>query len=49
MRPLERRHITAILEHCGGNVSQAARILEIDRVTLYNKIKKYGLREPAGK
>ena len=49
LEDVERRHITAILEHCGGNVSQAARILEIDRVTLYNKIKKYGLREPAGK
>ncbi len=49
LEDVERRHITAILEHCGGNVSQAARILEIDRVTLYNKIRKYGLREPAGK
>jgi transcriptional regulator of acetoin/glycerol metabolism len=34
-------------------VSQAARLLNIDRVTLYNKIRKYGLRrgeeaEPAG-
>jgi DNA-binding NtrC family response regulator len=49
LEDVERRHIAAILEHCGGNVSQAARILDIDRVTLYNKIKKYGLREPAGK
>jgi DNA-binding NtrC family response regulator len=40
----ERRHIVAILEQTEGNVSQAARILEIDRVTLYNKIRKYGLR-----
>jgi len=42
----ERRHISAILEQTEGNVSQAARILEIDRVTLYNKIRKYGLRAP---
>ncbi|HEX6974163.1 MAG TPA: sigma-54 dependent transcriptional regulator [Vicinamibacterales bacterium] len=49
LEEVEHRHIAAILEHCGGNVSQAARILDIDRVTLYNKIKKYGLREPAGK
>ncbi len=27
-----------------GNVSRTARILQIDRVTLYNKIHKYGLK-----
>jgi len=42
---VERRHIAAVLEHTGGNITQAARILDIDRVTLYNKIKKYHLRE----
>ena len=41
---VERRHITAVLQHMGGNVTQAARTLAIDRVTLYNKIRKYGLR-----
>ena len=48
LEAVERQHIAAILEQCGGNVTHAARILDIDRVTLYNKIKKYGLREPAG-
>jgi DNA-binding NtrC family response regulator len=43
----ERLHIVSVLEQTQGNVSQAARILGIDRVTLYNKIRKYGLREPA--
>jgi DNA-binding NtrC family response regulator len=33
-----------VLAHTGGNVSQSARILGIDRVTLYNKMRKYGLR-----
>ncbi len=33
-----------VLQHAGGNVTQAARTLDIDRVTLYNKIRKYGLR-----
>jgi DNA-binding NtrC family response regulator len=42
---IERRHIASVLEQTCGNVTQAARILDIDRVTLYNKIRKYGLRE----
>jgi transcriptional regulator of acetoin/glycerol metabolism len=29
-----------------GTVSQAARVLGIDRVTLYTKIRKYHLRAP---
>jgi two-component system response regulator AtoC len=41
---IERRHIAAILHQTGGNVTHAARILDIDRVTLYNKIRKYNLR-----
>jgi transcriptional regulator of acetoin/glycerol metabolism len=41
---MERRHVAAVLAHTGGNVSQSARILGIDRVTLYNKMKRYGIR-----
>ena len=44
LEEVERRHITGVLQAAGGNVTQAARTLDIDRVTLYNKIKKYGLR-----
>jgi DNA-binding NtrC family response regulator len=43
---MEKHHIAAVLEHTEGNVSRAADILKIDRVTVYNKIKKYGLRTP---
>jgi DNA-binding NtrC family response regulator len=43
---VEHHHIAKVLERTGGNVSHAARILEIDRVTLYNKIRKYHLRAP---
>ena len=39
-----KRHVAAVLGHTGGNVSQSARILGIDRVTLYNKMRKYGIR-----
>ncbi|HET9952652.1 MAG TPA: helix-turn-helix domain-containing protein, partial [Candidatus Eisenbacteria bacterium] len=31
-------------ERTGWNVTRAAEVLQIDRVTLYNKIKKYNLR-----
>ncbi len=41
---VEKRHIAVILAHCSGNVSQSARVLGIDRVTLYNKMKKYQLK-----
>jgi len=43
---IERRHIQNVLEQMSGNVSRAARALEIDRVTLYNKMRKYGLKRP---
>jgi two-component system, NtrC family, response regulator AtoC len=43
---VERAHVARILERCGWNVTHAARTLDIDRVTLYNKIKKYGLQRP---
>ncbi len=44
LEDIERRHVAVVLAHAGGNVSQAARILGIDRVTLYNKMRKYGIR-----
>lgn len=40
---VERRHILQILDRTGWNVTRAAELLEVDRVTVYNKIKKYGL------
>jgi len=43
-RALVESCVRSVLAHAGGNVSQAARILGIDRVTLYAKIRKYGLK-----
>jgi len=40
---MERRHVAAVLERVDWNVTRAAEILKVDRVTVYNKIKKYGL------
>lgn len=42
---VERVHIQRVLKETKGNISQAARLLEIDRVTLYNKMKKYDLKD----
>jgi len=41
---VERKYICSVLASTGGNVSASARILGIDRVTLYNKMRKYGVR-----
>ncbi len=41
---VEKRHIEKVLHHTQYNISQAARILKIDRKTLYEKIKKYDLK-----
>jgi len=41
---MEKRHIAGVLRRTDGNVTRAAEILQVDRVTVYNKIKKYGLR-----
>jgi DNA-binding NtrC family response regulator len=44
LREAERRHIAAALGAHDWNISRTARSLEIDRVTLYSKIKRYQLR-----
>jgi DNA-binding NtrC family response regulator len=43
LEDMERRHIADVLGQSSGNISQAARVLGIDRVTLYNKMRKYQL------
>jgi transcriptional regulator with GAF, ATPase, and Fis domain len=42
LEEMERAHILRVVEECGGNQSHAAEVLDIDRVTLYHKLKKYG-------
>jgi DNA-binding NtrC family response regulator len=41
LEEVERRHIAGVLHLTEGNISQAARILGIDRATLYNKMRRY--------
>ena len=45
LEEMERRHIRRILLENRWNVSSTAQQLGIDRVTLYNKIKKYQLKK----
>ncbi len=40
---LESQHIARVLSLTHGNYAKTARLLGIDRTTLYNKVKRYGL------
>ncbi len=40
----EKHHIHQILTKYDWNISRAAKALQVDRVTLYNKIRKYDLK-----
>ena len=41
LEDVERVHIEKVVSECEGNLSRAARVLGIDRTTLYHKLKKY--------
>ena len=45
LESVELAHIQNVLEQMGWNITRSAQMLGIDRVTLYNKMKKYGLRK----
>jgi two-component system response regulator AtoC len=45
IKSLEKKHIAQVLEENTWNIQKSAEQLGIDRVTLYNKIKKYKLKE----
>jgi DNA-binding NtrC family response regulator len=44
LEAMEKDHIQKVLDEMEGNVTQSAKVLGIDRVTLYNKMKKYGIQ-----
>ena len=43
LRNFERQHVQRILQECGGNKAEAARVLGIAHTTLYRKIQEFGL------
>ncbi len=43
IKEVEKNHILNVLNDTGGNYSEAARILGISRMTLYHKVREYGL------
>jgi len=40
----ERQYVERVVEECGGNMSQAARVLGLERSHLYRKLRALGLR-----
>jgi DNA-binding NtrC family response regulator len=44
LNEIEKIFIQQVLDKYNWNISRSARALKIDRVTLYNKIKKYDLK-----
>jgi DNA-binding NtrC family response regulator len=46
LKSIEKSHIKNVLEKYKWNISLAAKILGIDRVTVYKKLKKYGIERP---
>lgn len=46
LEDLEKAHIVSILQKYEWNISRSSKALGVDRVTLYNKIKKYDLKAP---
>ncbi len=44
LEDFEKKFISQILKKYSWNITKSAKALKVDRVTLYNKIRKYGLK-----
>jgi two-component system response regulator HydG len=49
LEDVEKAHILRVLQGCGWNQTRAATLLDIDRVTLHHKLKRYGWSRPQEK
>ena len=43
---IEKKHILNVIKYNKWNISDSAKVLRIDRVTIYKKLKKYGIKRP---
>ncbi len=46
LKEVEKRHIVRVLAALDGNRARAARILGIDRRSLYRRLYEYGIQAP---
>ncbi len=44
LQNLEKQYFSIALEHCQGNLSKAAKLLKMNRTTLYSRLEKLNLR-----
>jgi DNA-binding NtrC family response regulator len=44
MQELEKEYVSTALNYCNGNLSKAAKLLKMNRTTLYSRLEKLGLR-----
>jgi DNA-binding NtrC family response regulator len=47
LREMEKHYIKRILEECDWNITRAAKILDVNRVTLHKKIKRFEMQKDA--
>jgi two-component system, NtrC family, response regulator AtoC len=47
LEEVERRHVLRVLEACNGNRTDAAKMLGLDRKTLYRKLLRWGVGDEA--
>jgi DNA-binding NtrC family response regulator len=45
LEEVERRHVVRVLEACNGNRTDAAKVLGLDRKTLYRKLLRWGVSD----
>ena len=43
VQEIEKQELLEVLERTGGNQSKAAEILGVSRVTIWNRMKRYGI------